>query len=91
MQFAVRFMPQRLRATAQIASLCVQTNLPAKAGLPVASRNPFKGFESHRMPCDMRVVMLLDDSPSKVLIFRDIDLAVKEEVVVLKGPFCASN
>ena len=31
-QFAVRFVPRRLRATAQIASLRVQTDFPAKAG-----------------------------------------------------------
>ena len=36
-QFTVRFVSRRLHATAQIASLCVQTNLPAQTGPPVAS------------------------------------------------------
>ena len=43
------------------------------------------------MSCDARVVVLLDDSPSKILVFRDIDLAMEEEVVVFEGPFCTSN
>ena len=36
-KFTVEFVSQRLCATAQIASLCVQTNLSAKARPPVAS------------------------------------------------------
>ena len=43
------------------------------------------------MSRDTRVVMLLDDSPSKILILQDIDLAAKEVVVVLKGAFRTSN
>ena len=90
-QFAVWFVSRRLHVTAQITSLRVQTNLPAEARPPVAPRNQFEGFESPRMPCDARVVVLLDDSLSKILIFQDIDLAMKEKDMVFKGPFCTLN
>ena len=82
MQFAVRFMPQRLRATAQIASLCVETDFPAQTGPPVASQNQFKSFESPRMSHDMRVAMLLDNPSPKVFVFWDVDLAGHD----LRGP-----
>ena len=90
-KFAVGFMPRRFRATAQIASLRVQTDFPAKAGPPVAPQNQFEGFESPRMPCDARVVVLLNDSLSKILIFWDIDLATEEEEMIFEGPFRTSN
>ena len=77
--------------TAQIASLCVQTNLPAQARPPVALRNQFEGFEPPRMSCDVQVVMLLDAQPSKVFVLWDIDLAVKEEEEVFEGSFRTSN
>ena len=90
-QFAVRFVSRRLRATAQIASLCVQTTLPAQTGPPVASQNQFEGFEPPRMYCDPGVVMLLINPSPKVFVFGDVDLAAKEEEEVFEGPFCASN
>ena len=77
--------------TAQIAGLCVQTNLPAKTRPPVASQNQFEGFELPRMSCNVRVVVLLNDLLLKILIFQYIDFAVKEEKVVFEGPFCTSN
>ena len=90
-KFTIGFMPQRLRATTQIASLRVQTDFPAKAGPPVASRNQFEGFELPWVSHDTQIVVLLNNAPSKVFVFRDIDLAVKEEEVVFKGPLCTSN
>ena len=90
-KFTVGFMPRRLRATAQIASLCVQANLPAKTGPPVASRNQFEGFEPSGMSCNARVMMLLDDPSPKVFVFWDVDLATKEKDMIFEGPFGTSN
>ena len=44
-----------------------------------------------RMSRDAQIIMLLDDSLSKVFVFRDIVFAVEEEDMVFKGPFCTSN
>ena len=74
-----------------MASLRVQTNFPAQAGPPVASRNQFEGFEPPRMSRDVRVMVLLNDSPLKILIFRDIDLATEEEEVFFEGQLCTLN
>ena len=90
-KFAIGSMPQRLCVTAQIASLRVQTDFPAKAGPPVASRNQFEGFELPQVSRDARIVMLLNNLSPKVFVFGDVDLAAKEEEVVFEGPFCTLN